>query len=1505
MINLIKKLTGKNARHNQSLTLEHLPMFNRNRVRVAFAAILTTLILSACGGGSEVDSGEILLSCNLPERPDATGTLCVAPPPIECTAPEVPNEEGDQCVVAADPTAPDPVAKPTANQAVLYYNRAARDADNSSNDPAYEGWRLHTWSNSDCDAYSDPDTAWEDGRVHDGVDPNYGAYWILDLKPGYAGTDGACGNFIIHKGTSGSAGVDDGKEMGGGDFKMPLSQDDPDFARMNFTFSGVANIYEFPIVSLGPQPVKIENAAAHWLDASTLVWDADSLVSQVKIHYSLAADIEVSLETGISGTALDMTESELTEAQTTRARYLAGMRAFTGEWTADDAKAVLKGQIVAAGYNADGELIEATAVQTPLVLDDVYTMGEADADEATLGPIYEGDNISAAVWAPTAQSVNLLIYGEDKRVAATHAMTEDPVTGVWSYTGGSELDRTLYRFEVTVYHPVTGKLEPLLTTDPYSVALSTNSRFSRFVNLDDEDLKPEGWDTHVIPSIQDPEDAVIYEGHIRDFSARDMSVSEENRGKYMAFTETDSVPVQHLKSLADSGMKYFHMLPANDIATIEEDEANSVDLDSTVQQLCNLNRFAEICQDGSVDRTQTLLQVFESYSVVSEAGAAQQLVEDMRNVDQYNWGYDPYHFNAPEGSYSSDPEGVARIIEMRAMNQALHELGLRVVVDVVYNHTNASGVNVRSVLDKVVPGYYHRYNLVTGEIERSTCCDNTATEHKMMEKLTVDSTVLWASQYKFDGFRFDLMGHMTRDSVLAARDAVRAVDPDNYFYGEGWDFGEVSGNQRFEQATQRGMAGTEVGTFNDQVRDPVQDGIFFFNQEGNVNPRQLEIQDRFKMGLAGSIAEFVFEDRTGNGTEASRLGAYGQDPADIINYVSVHDELTLFDRYQNTLPDTYTAAERVRAQLIGLSIPMFSQGIPFFHMGSDLLRSKSMDIDSFDSGDWFNYIDFTKSTNNWAVGLPRADKNFDEWTTIGEYFAQADRAAGMTDIEFAGEVFKEMLSIRDSSKLFRLTNAADISDRVGFHNIGEDQTNGLIVLSIDDGVGPDSENPFTDIDPAHDAVVVVVNGTQQEQSHTVRTASGFELHMVQMNSVDPAVRGASFSEAVVDEEVQGTFTVPAMTTAVFVIPQTGEQGAGLSALATAGAPDVVPYGATGVFLRGTPFDWANPAPPEAEFTYQGDGIYTVNIALTEGETPNFKIAKGDWDNADENLDLGATSDSENTLTLGEDLVLNANGGGNLSFTVPATTVYTFTLNAFDTSMPVLNIDYEEPYFGEPIFLRGTMFDWGNPAPDSAQLEYEGNGIYSVVIDLPARNGGDSHNFKVASRDWDNDLNVNLGGDEGDESVTLGEAHPIGGPNNLTFQTDEDDRFVFKLDASDLDNQEITVFKADIFGETTVYIRGSINDWAAVDEMTYDAATGFYSVEIDVTGRTDPHQFKVADSTWDVVNFGAGQDPDATIGIEKEMVDNGGNIFLEVPADETLEFKVRGPMQSPTVKVIKK
>lgn len=1434
---------------------------------LSLVAISISLLTMAGCGGSGAESGTTLLTCSVPNVPDATGTSCVAPLPISCAPPTVPDALNESCVVGADPTAPVPMVSPAANQTVLYFNLAAKGADNSPFDETYTGYRLHTWNDDACSAYADADTDWANGREHSGIDPNYGAYWVVTLKPDYAGTAEACGNFIIHVGSD-----DAGKELGGGDFKMPLSQDDPDFARMNFTFSGVASIFEFPIVSLGPQPVKIDGAAAHWLDGNTLLWNIDpTVVSQVKLHYSASADLSVDVETGLSGTAIELQEVTLTDGQKASAPHLANMLAFAGDWSADEAKEVLKSQIVLASYDVDGKLYGATQIQTANVIDALYTAGDNDADEAVLGAVYTDSGIAVNLWAPTAQAVSLKLYNDAKAETASFPMTLDSTSGVWRYDGSAELDRQLYRFEITAYHPVTMALETMLTTDPYSLSLSTNSRFSQFVNLQDEDLKPQGWDSQDIPTITNPEDAVIYEGHIRDFSARDQSTSVENRGKYLAFTELDSLPNQHLATLVENGLTHFHMLPANDMATVNEDLAQSVDLNNTVVDLCRLNRKAAVCDEQSGNAT--LQSVFDGYDAIAEPQKAQALTEQMRNVDRFNWGYDPYHFNVPEGSYASNADGVTRIKEMRAMNQALHEMGLRVALDVVYNHTNASGLNGKSVLDKVVPGYYHRYDTTSGAIVRETCCDDLEPRNRMMEKFMQDSLVMWTTEYKFDAFRFDIMSQATKNTMVRLEDAVKAVDPDNYFYGEGW----AKEDRGYEQATQINMAGTQIGTFNDRIREAVRQGQIFNTEPSDA---ALAAQDKVKMSLAGTLSNYILEDYKGAASETSNIGGYATDPADIINYVSKHDNETLWDQLQYTLPKTLTLAQRVRAQNIAATIPLMSQGIPFFQLGGDFLRSKSMDRNTYDGGDWFNYVDFTMSSNNWLVGLPLAQDNESRWAEMANFIYSPERAASMNEIEFASNVFNELLKIRSSSPLFRLTTGADIIDRIGFHNIGKRQTQGLIAMSINDGAAATDQSPRADLDPVVDAIVVIVNSSSVEQSHGIANAQGFELHHVLMNSVDASVRGASFSPGEDDNEGKGMFTVPALTTAVFVKPQMGAQGVGLSAYATSGAPDVVPFGSTAVFVRGAMNGWGE----VDEMTYQGDGVYAAIISVEPGDY-EFKVASADWST----VDFGAIGGEEAVVLANAKTLIGS--GANMQMSLSETQVLKFTLDASDKSAPVLTVDNEEPFFGTTVYVRGGLNGWGEDDP----MSYAMGGQYSRTIEVTAG----TYEFKIASADWST---VDYGSADADTTVTLAQAKELAvSGENMSVTFAQDGQYTFVFNATDKNTPTMSIFDAQMFGDNTVFIRGGMNGWGEVDTLVFNA-DGSYSVDIAIDAGS--YEFKIATGDWATVDLGSGEDdPQVIIDKSKQLSVGGANLMIEIPVSATYRFSVIGPDPSaPSVTV---
>jgi pullulanase-type alpha-1,6-glucosidase len=433
----------------------------------------------------------------------------------------------------------------------------------------------------------------------------------------------------------------------------------------------------------------------------------------------------------------------------------------------------------------------------------------------------------------------------------------------------------------------------------------------------------------------------------------------------------------------------------------------------------------------------------------------------------------------------------------------------------------------------------------------------------MMEKLMVDSLVTWATAYKVDAFRFDLMGHHMKDDMLAVRAALDALTLEDdgvdgsaiYMYGEGWNFGEVANNARGENATQFNMAGTGIGTFSDRLRDAVRGGSPFDGgqdlkqqgfasglyydpnglDQGDALAKLLLYSDQIRVGLAGNLADYEFVDRNGStvtGADVDYNGSptgYTADPQEHIVYISKHDNQTLYDINAFAMPTaTTTITDRVRVQHVGLSIASLSQGVPFFQAGSDMLRSKSMDRDSYNSGDWFNALDFTYASNNWGVGLPVSGKNAENWDVMRPYLSDPALMPSQNDIMYSAELYREWMEIRYSSPLFRLETLADVQERMNFHNTGSSQLPGLIVMRLSDTV-----SGTTDIDPNYESIVTLFNANDEAQMITVTDMISvpLTLHPVQQNSVDAVVKTATF------DATTGVFTVPGRTTAVFVEEQ--------------------------------------------------------------------------------------------------------------------------------------------------------------------------------------------------------------------------------------------------------------------------------------------------------------------------------------------------------------------------------
>ena len=862
---------------------------------------------------------------------------------------------------------------------------------------------------------------------------------------------------------------------------------------------------------------------AHWVSLDTILWNTTGSPRYTySLFYSPAADLKLTASGVENGVEIPLTYQK-SGAEAGIIRKFPNLGAYTALKLTNpnpgQLREALKSQLAVIVRDQNGKVVDVTGVQIPGVLDQLYPYS------GELGLTWDGSTPTLRVWAPTAISVTLdLFSAPDAAQPERLAMTWDPATGVWSLVGKPEWKNLFFLYEIQVYVPSTGKLETNLVTDPYSLSLSMNSKRSQIVDLRDPALIPSKWAETTKPALAAPEDIVIYELHIRDFSISDESVPAEQRGTYLAFTQADANGMSHLRALAKAGLTHIHLLPAFDIASVNEDRSTWQTTDPTL--------LAAMPPDGDGQPT---------------------AVSAINGVDGFNWGYDPLHYTVPEGSYSTAPDGSQRILEFRQMVQSINQAGLRVVMDVVYNHTNASGQSENSVLDRVVPGYYHRLN-AEGKVEKSTCCENTATEHDMMRKLMVDSVVTWAREYKVDGFRFDLMGHHMLADMQAVRAALDALTLEKdgvdgksiYIYGEGWNFGEVANGARGVNATQSNIGGTGIGVFNDRLRDglrggsPFDDprvqgfstGLFLTPNENEKRPLEdqktklLDITAWIRLGMAGNLAEFPIQRANGDIVPGRLLlyngagAGYTLDPQENIVYTSAHDNETLWDAVAVKSPASASLEQRVRMNDLALSVVTFSQGVPFFHAGDDILRSKSLDRNSYNSGDWFNRIDWTYASNNFGVGLPVEGR--DRADIYRPLLANPALKPGKTEINTSAAIFRELLQIRKSSPLFRLQTAAQVGNSLSFLNTGPDQTPGLIVMRLQD---------VDQLDPVYDGIVVLINAHPEAVRFGAKEFVGtkYSLHPVQQNSADTIVRDAAFNEQ------KGEFSVPAYTAAVFVL----------------------------------------------------------------------------------------------------------------------------------------------------------------------------------------------------------------------------------------------------------------------------------------------------------------------------------------------------------------------------------
>ncbi len=493
-----------------------------------------------------------------------------------------------------------------------------------------------------------------------------------------------------------------------------------------------------------------------------------------------------------------------------------------------------------------------------------------DGDD--LGAVYTKESTKFRVWAPTADEVALNLYeeGDGDNLLETIPMEADE-KGTWICEKQGNLNGRYYTYSIRINDTVNEAV------DLY--ARSTGVNGNRGMILDLRGTDPEGFEKDVRPAFTNATDAVIYELHVRDLSS-DASSGIQNVGKFLGFTEKGTVNSQGLATgldhMKDLGITHVQILPSYDYATVDESKLDTA---------------------------------------------------------QFNWGYDPKNYNVPEGSYSTDPyHGEVRVREMKQMVQTLHENDIRVIMDVVYNHTFNTD---ESWFQKTVPDYYYR-KIGDAYSNASGCGNETASERAMMRKYIIDSVVYWAEEYHIDGFRFDLMGVHDTETMMAVREALDEVDPSIMMYGEGWTSGDAAIESSLQATKNHTYQMDRVGAFSDDIRDGIRGNVFYPLDTGFVSGKE-GMEERIKFSVVGAT-ENDQVDLTAN--ENSSNFWSGQ-PGQSINYVSCHDNLTLWDKL-TVSNEGVSEEDRIKMNKLSSAIVFTAQGVPFFQAGEEMLRTKPL-----------------------------------------------------------------------------------------------------------------------------------------------------------------------------------------------------------------------------------------------------------------------------------------------------------------------------------------------------------------------------------------------------------------------------------------------------------------------------------------------------------------------------------------------------------------------------------
>ena len=540
--------------------------------------------------------------------------------------------------------------------------------------------------------------------------------------------------------------------------------------------------------------------------------------------------------------------------------------------------------------------IVSTTISCQSVKKDNFSFDDYPVREGGLTEMeYSPAETKFSLWSPVAEEVKVLLYesGHEGSAYVTHAMKKG-TDGTWKVTISEDLHGKFYTFNVKVDGKWLGDTPGIMAK-----AVGVNGKRAAVLDLNSTD--PEGWENDVRPALNNFADIVVYEMHHRDFSTDSVS-GITNKGKFLALTEQgtksslgEKTGIDHLIEL---GVNHVHILPSYDYASVDESQLEK---------------------------------------------------------NQYNWGYDPVNYNVPDGSYSTDPYNPSvRIKEFKQMVQALHKAGIRVVLDVVYNHTFDI---VNSNFEKTVPGYFYRFNSEGKYADASGCGNETASDRAMMRKYMIESVLHWVNEYHIDGFRFDLMGIHDIETMNEIRAELNKIDPTIFVYGEGWAAGapQMPQEELAMKANAHKMPG--IAVFCDEMRDGLR-GPFNNDKQGAFLTGLPGHEMSIMYGLVGCIPHpQIINDSVNYSKEA-----WAAQPTQMISYVSCHDDMCLADRIKSTLPENATMEERVALHKLAETFVFTSQGVPFIFTGDEVMRDKKGVHNSYNSPDEINTIDWKQKT---------------------------------------------------------------------------------------------------------------------------------------------------------------------------------------------------------------------------------------------------------------------------------------------------------------------------------------------------------------------------------------------------------------------------------------------------------------------------------------------------------------------------------------------------------------